>query len=138
MSYFKLRRMSLLERRQALEFSAIILAYAASSAASWAFVRSHQDEPAAFLVAVIPAIFTAIFTAILALWAVRQLRALDEMLRRAILEATAFAVTAGASLTFAYGLLEFAGAPHLNWVFIWPLMGALGVLGFVSSMRKYQ
>ena len=57
---------------------------------------------------------------------VRFFRAMDELEQRMHLEGLAFAFGASALATFAYGFLEGAGFPHLNWTFVWPVWPCSG------------
>lgn len=67
---------------------------------------------------------------------VRYYRRMDELHQRIALEAFAFAFAGTALLTFTYGFLDFAGAPRVNWWFVWPLMAALWIVGgFVARKR---
>jgi hypothetical protein len=69
---------------------------------------------------------------------VRFFRQMDELQRRIQLESFAFAFGASALATFAYGFLEGAGFPHLNWTFVWPVMGASWILGQALARRRYR
>lgn len=72
-------------------------------------------------------------------WAiVRNLRRLDEMHLRIQFEALGFAFAASALLTFSYGYLENIGAPHIPWTCVWPVMGAMWILGLQIARRRYQ
>jgi hypothetical protein len=69
---------------------------------------------------------------------VRYFHRLDELQRRIQLEAFAFAFGGTALLTFSYGFLEGVGSPHLDWRWVWTLMGALWLLGHVRATRRYR
>jgi hypothetical protein len=69
---------------------------------------------------------------------VRGLREMDELQRQIQLEALAIAFGASAFLTFAYGFLEGAGLPHVSWIWVWPLMGMLWIVGLVISRARYR
>ncbi|WP_263219666.1 hypothetical protein [Pseudomonas atacamensis] len=72
-------------------------------------------------------------------WAiVRNLRRLDEMHLRIQFKALGFAFAASALLTFSYGFLENIGAPHIPWTCVWPVMGAMWILGLQIARRRYQ
>ncbi|MBT9384170.1 hypothetical protein KM176_09895 [Pseudooceanicola sp. CBS1P-1] len=68
----------------------------------------------------------------------RDLARLDEMQRRIALEALALAYGATALLTFSYGLLENVGFPRLSMFAVWPVMGALWVLGKIIAQWRYR
>ncbi|MGP9767457.1 hypothetical protein ACT3UM_17240 [Halomonas sp. AOP13-D3-9] len=72
-------------------------------------------------------------------WAVvRQLRRLDEMQLRIQFEALGFAFAASALLTFSYGFMENIGAPHLPWLWVWPVMGLMWIVGLMIAKNRYQ
>jgi len=49
-----------------------------------------------------------------------------------------FAVAATGLVTFAYGFLEGAGLPHLNWTLVLPLMVALWGIGVLAVALRYR
>jgi hypothetical protein len=63
---------------------------------------------------------------------------LDELQRRIQIEAFGFSLAATALITFAYGFLEGAGLPHLNWTYILPLMAALWAVGAAIFTFRYR
>ena len=65
-------------------------------------------------------------------------RELDELQRRIQLEGLAFGFTATAVLTLSYGFLQNAGLPQVNWVWVWPVMGACWSLGLAIARRRYR
>jgi hypothetical protein len=69
---------------------------------------------------------------------VRDMRRLDEMYLRIQFEALGFAFAASALLTFTYGFLETVGAPHIPWLWVWPVMGAMWMVGLRIARRRYQ
>ena len=67
---------------------------------------------------------------------VRYYRRMDELHQRMALEAFAFAFAGTALLTFTYGFLDAAGLYRISWWFVWPVMGALWIIGgFVARKR---
>lgn len=68
----------------------------------------------------------------------RYLRNLDELRQRIELEALAIAFGATAAITFCYGFLEHVGLPHINWWWVWPVMGASWVLSGKYAERRYR
>ena len=54
------------------------------------------------------------------------------------LEALAIAFGATAAITFCYGFLEHVGLPHINWWFVWPVMGASWILANMYAERRYR
>ena len=95
----------------------------ANPAASWRYV-----------VAVVPVAPVAL---VLILFA-RRLSQLDELQKRIQIEAFGFSLAATALVTFAYGFLEGAGMPHLNWTYILPLMAILWGLGTAIFTFRYR
>ncbi|MFJ2709591.1 hypothetical protein ACIOZM_01725 [Pseudomonas sp. NPDC087346] len=73
-------------------------------------------------------------------WAiVRDMRRLDEMYLRIQYEALGFAFAASALLTFSYGFLESVNAaPHVPWLWVWPVMGLMWMIGLNIAKRRYQ
>jgi hypothetical protein len=69
---------------------------------------------------------------------VRALRRMDELERRIQLEALAFAFAGTGILTFGYGFLQLVGLPDLRWLFVWPLMAGLWLVGLLVSTRRYR
>ncbi|MGP6421555.1 hypothetical protein ACTZGP_22575 [Pseudomonas putida] len=69
---------------------------------------------------------------------VRNMRRMDEMHLRIQFEALGFAFAASALLTFSYGFLENIGAPHISWTCVWPVMGAMWIVGLQIARRRYQ
>ena len=63
---------------------------------------------------------------------------LDELERRIQLEAFAFSLGGACLLTIGYGFLEYAGMPHINWLFILPLIAFLWVVGVTLANRRYR
>jgi len=64
---------------------------------------------------------------------------MDELQRKIQLEAMAFAFALTAVLSLAYGFLElFANFPEVNWVWVWPLLGACQAAGIVMGRRRYR
>lgn len=113
-----------------------LVAYVAVLTGSIVLLVQQQDSALVMraliaLAPMIPAIYLG--------WAVVcNIRQLDEMHLRIQLETLAFAFAASALLTFSYGFLENVGAPHLSWFLVWPIMGAMWMLGFWISKRRYQ
>ena len=69
---------------------------------------------------------------------IRYLRRLDELEQRIALESLAIAFGGTAAITFGYGFLENVGLPHANWMFVWPVMAGLWILGGMFARRRYQ
>jgi hypothetical protein len=100
-------------------------------------VRWLHKGPAApwkYIIAVMPMLpvfFVPVFV-------VQFLHNLDELQRKLQLEALGFAFAASALASLTYGFLENAGLPHLNWVWVWPIMGGFWITGMLSARRRYR
>ena len=87
-----------------------------------------------FAVAVLPAIPALYFVRVF----LQFLGSRDELQRQIMLHALAFAFTGTAILTLTFGFLQNVGLPTPNWVWVWPLMGMLWMVGGALATRKYQ
>ena len=67
----------------------------------------------------------------------RMFRRSDELEQRIALESIAFAFGATALLTFTYGLLQLAGLPDINWLFVWAVMGSCWIAGGHLARRRW-
>ena len=126
--------MTKVHKRYVMEFSAAMAGYMIVLAGSIKLLGAHPETAWRYLLAVAP-----IFPAAAALVAfVRFFRGVDELEQRMHLEGLAFAFGASALATFAYGFLEGAGFPHLNWTFVWPVMAVFWGLGNLLARRRYR
>ena len=67
------------------------------------------------------------------------MKRLDELQRRVQLEALAMAFFGTGILSCAYGFLESAGLPRIEWgPVIWPVMALLWAVGLVVANRRYR
>ena len=122
-------------RKQYLRRMTIALVvYTVILAASGALTSAYPDSVWRFPVAVTP---MAPFIYAIA-ENVRYLRSVDELQQRIKLEALAIAFGATAAGTFCYGFLEHVGLPHINWWFVWPVMGASWILANMYAERRYR
>lgn len=69
---------------------------------------------------------------------VREMRRIDELQLRIQFEALGFAFAATALSTFSYGFMQSVGLPQISWLMIWPLMGAMWIMGLVIARRRYR
>ena len=53
-------------------------------------------------------------------------------------KALGFAFAASALLTFSYGFLENVGFPHISWLWVWPVMGVMWMVGLRLASHRYQ
>ena len=72
----------------------------------------------------------------LAIWAIaRQVKRIDEYIRRTLLENLGIAAAVTAAVTFTYGFMETAGYPLLSMFNVWMVMG--GTWGVTSIVRAW-
>lgn len=111
-----------------------MVAYVVVLFASIAYIKDHMDVPARFLIAILPMI-PLIFVARAS---VRRLTRLDELQKQIQYSALAVTVLATALITLTYGFLENVGLPHVNVLWVWPLMGAIWGASSCIAARYYQ
>jgi hypothetical protein len=120
--------------RSQIEIGLALLAYMMFLVGSVTILRANPEAPWRYVVAVVPVAPAAM---VLYLFA-RRLARLDELQKRIQIEAFGFSLGATALITFAYGFLEGAGMPHLNWTYILPLMAALWAVGTAIFTFRYR
>ena len=120
--------------RAQIEIGLALLAYMMLLVGSVTILRANPDASWRYVVALVPVAPAAL---VLFLFA-RRLAQLDELQRRIQAEAFGFAVAATALVTFAYGFLEGAGMPHLNWTYVLPLIAALWGVGTAIFTFRYR
>ena len=126
--------MNQVHRRYAIEFSAALFCYAIVLVGSIKLLGSYGETAWRYPLALSPVLpASAALVAFL-----RFFRGVDEMEQRMHLESLAFAFGASALATFAYGFLEGAGFPHLNWTFVWPVMAMCWGGGNVLARNRYR
>jgi hypothetical protein len=126
--------MNQVHRRYSIEFTAALIAYIIVLVVSIKLLGSYGETVWRYPLAVFPVLPAA--AALVAF--LRFFRGVDELEQRMLLEGLAFAFGASALATFAYGFLEGAGFPHLNWTFVWPVMGTFWGVGNVLAKRRYR
>jgi hypothetical protein len=62
----------------------------------------------------------------------------DELQIKIQMQSLAFAFVGTVLLTLTYGFLQMAGVPTANWIWVWPLMGTLLLIGKLVAKSKYQ
>ena len=120
--------------RYQIEIGLALLAYMSILVGSVTVLRANPEASWRYVVAVVPVVPAAI---VLFLF-VRRLARLDELQKRIQTEAFGFSLGATALITFAYGFLEGAGMPHLNWTYILPLMAVLWGVGTAIFTFRYR
>ncbi|MBX8467993.1 hypothetical protein K5E37_03020 [Pseudomonas sp. RIT778] len=119
-----------------LEMGGALVLYAVVLIASTVALQSLEDANIYLRTLIV---LTPMIPAALVCWSVvRDMRRLDEMYLRIQFEALGFAFAASALLTFSYGFLENVGAPHIPWFWVWPVMGAMWMVGLRIARRRYQ
>jgi len=118
-----------------LRAAVVVAAYAAVTAAvGFAFVYKLVPGPLTIPAALLPIVPAAFFPFLL----LDRLRACDELQRKIQFEAMAFAFAMAALLTLSFGFLQFfANFPDVNWVWVWPVMGLMWIIGMVIGRRRY-
>ena len=117
-----------------LHLGLALAVYALLLAVSLPLTQAYPESPWRYPLAVIP-----MFPFIYGIGAyVRYLRSMDELERRIAVESLGIAFGGTAAITFGYGFLENVGLPHVNWMFVWPVMAALWILGGMIARRRYQ
>lgn len=88
----------------------------------------------------IPLALTPIIPIFFALWAfLRFFHRIDELQKRIQLEAFALSFGATCIVTFSYSLLEYAGFPDLNWIWVPSfMMVTWGIGSIIASLRRYM
>jgi hypothetical protein len=105
-----------------LLFLAIFLAQWAGSS-PWRFAAMALPVPA--LIGVVWA-------------AIGYLREADEFQSKSMVEALAVGFAGGSVTTFTYGLMQFVGAPQLNWTFVWAVYALWWIAGGIIVRRRYR
>lgn len=133
----KSARESAVHRQYRLLMMAAVAGYAVLLVASILVLRLEAAEGAAWRA---PVALLPMLPALLGLGVVvRTLRQLDELEQRILLETFSFAFGGTFVVTFSYGLMEGgAGFPHLNWMWVWPVMAALWIVGGQLARRRYR
>ena len=117
-----------------LQLGLAVVVYAFLLAVSLPLTQAYPESPWRYPLAVVP-----MLPFFYGIWAyVRYLRWVDELERRIALESLAIAFGGTAAITFGYGFLENVGLPHVNWMFVWPVMAGLWILGGLCARRRYE
>jgi hypothetical protein len=87
----------------------------------------------------LPVALTPMLPALFIAWAtVRLFSSGDELQVKIQMQSLAFAFVGTVLLTLSYGFLQMAGVPTANWVWVWPLMGTLLIVGKLIAKRQYR
>ncbi|MGO9864079.1 MAG: hypothetical protein ACLPLR_10755 [Terriglobales bacterium] len=121
-------------KRYLVEFSLVMLAYAVVLVISMLLLRTPRPATLRYPLALAPVV-PLLFLPFVVL---RFFRAMDELQQRIHLEALAFAFASSAVVTFAYGLLQGEGLRPLKWIWVYPIMCVLWVIGLFTARRRYR
>jgi hypothetical protein len=69
---------------------------------------------------------------------VRMFSSGDELQIKIQMQSLAFAFVGTVLLTLSYGFMQMAGVPTANWIWVWPLMGTLLIVGKLIAKRQYR
>jgi hypothetical protein len=127
-------RMDANEKRYLKEIGGSMAAYIAMMAVSVWMMKGYGGSPLRYLFAVLPVIPSAF-----AIWAaIRFFRGLDELQRRIQFEAMAFSFLGTCLISLNWGILQRAGLPHPDVVWVTLLLFALYCIGIGIACRRYQ
>ena len=121
-------------RRYTLGILTATILYAITLFISITLLKHNPLAPQRYLIAILPVLPALWIPAVV----LRFFRELDELQRRIQLEGLAFGFTATAVLTLAYGFLQNAGLPQINWVWVWPVMGVCWSIGLAIAHWRYR
>jgi hypothetical protein len=120
--------------RYRLRMTGALLAYACLLVATLLVLDDHPDAWWRFGAALLP-VLPFLYGAFVVL---QYVRSEDELQKQIITETLAMAFGGTAIASFAIGFLQIAGAPQINWTFVWPLMGVCWIgAGFIAR-RRYR
>ncbi len=122
------------DKQFAREMAFGMIGYVVLLFASIYWVKDHMDTPWRFAVAIVP-MFPLIYVARAS---VLRMTRMDELQKQIQFSALAVTVLATALLTLTYGFLENVGAPHVNVLWVWPLMGLIWGIASHFSWRHYS
>ncbi|HJT70611.1 MAG TPA: hypothetical protein VJ731_10450 [Terriglobales bacterium] len=122
------------KRKYRLRMLVSMAVYVALVYVSVRWLHRQPPTPWKYVIAVMPMLPVLLVP----VFVVQFLHSLDELQRRIQLESLGFAFAATALSSLTYGFLENAGLPHLNWVWVWPIMGIFWILGMMSARWRYR
>ncbi|CAN5753132.1 hypothetical protein BH23GEM8_BH23GEM8_03670 [soil metagenome] len=119
-------------QRYMAELSVAMLGYGAVLVATIWWIARNPESSFRWLVALMP-----MLPVLLGAWAVfRFYRGMDELGRRQLTDALAFAFATSALLVLTLGFLQVAGLPDFSVWWVWVGMGILWIIGsFVTRLR---
>lgn len=121
-------------KRYLREFLPAMMAYAVMVIVSVWLLKHKIYPPLRIPFALLP-----LFPALLAMWAaIRYFRGLDELQRRIQLEGLAFSFLATCVLALSWALLQNAGLPHADVIWVAPALIFFWGLGASIAKRRYE
>jgi hypothetical protein len=121
-------------RTYARQFSAAMIGYAAVLIGVLTILNRYDLGAWRYMLVLLPVVPACFGLAAF----VGFLRNMDELQRRIQFEAIGFAFAATIVLTFAYGFLQIAGLPAIDWLFVAPIMIWLWGIGLAIASRRYR
>jgi len=117
------------------DFTITMLAYSALLVLAIELVHSHDFatplKAAIGLTPVLPLIYGVKLQ-------MDRFRLLDELEQRIMSESIVFAFACTAIVVITYGFLQiFIDAPAVSWLWVWPVQGALWLIGRLIASRPY-
>ena len=122
------------DKRFSIEMTWGMIAYVTVLLVSIWVIKHHMDAGWRYLVAPLPMI-PLIFVARAS---VARLGRLDELQKSIQYTALSVTVLVTAIVTLTYGFLENVGLPHINVLWVWPLMGFVWGITACIAQRRYQ
>lgn len=122
------------QKRYLKELGSSMAAYIAMVAISVWLIKSNGHSPLRYLFAALPVI-----PSLFGMWAaIRFFRGLDELQRRIQFEAMAFSFLGICVISLNWRILERAGLPHAEPVWVTLLMLGLYCIGILIGCRRYR
>jgi hypothetical protein len=121
-------------RRYLIRFGAAMASYVILLIIAILWAKGVGESPWRFVAMALPVpVLVAVVWAVVA-----YLREADEFLSRTTIESLAIAFAGGSLTTFTYGLMQFVGAPVLNWTFVWVVYAMWWIIAGVVVRRRYR
>lgn len=125
---------SVASRRYATRFTVAMASYAGLLVLGILWATNAQASPWRFVAMALP-----VPALVAIVWAVSAyLRDADEFQSRSAVESLAIAFGGGSLTTFTYGLMQFVGAPVLNWTWVWAVYAMWWIAASVVVKRRYR
>jgi hypothetical protein len=122
------------EKRYLKEIGGSMAAFTAMVAVSIWLLKGHENSLQRYLFAMLPVIPSAFAMGA----ALRFFRGLDELQRRIQFEAIAFSFLGTCLIALNWGILERAGLPHADIIWVTLLMLGLYCVGILIACRRYR